>query len=47
MQLNEEYLNFNEFNIYGINHLKDNNMDDAYIRRYKEIAKDLMKFFCN
>ena len=47
MQLNEEYLNFNEFNIYGINHLKDNNMDDAYIRRYKEISKDLMNFFCN
>ena len=47
MKLYEEYLNSNEFNIYEINHLKDNNMDDAYIRRYKEIAKDLMNFFCN
>jgi len=47
MQLYEEYLNSNEFNICEINRLKDNNMDDAYIRRYKVIAKDLMKFFCN
>ena len=47
MQLYEEYLNSNEFNIYEINRLKESNMDDAYIRRYKEIAKDLMKFFCN
>ena len=47
MQLYDEYLNSNEFNINEINRLKNNNMDDAYIRRYKEIAKDLMKFFCN
>ena len=47
MQLYDEYLNSNEFNICEINRLKDNNMDDAYIRRYKVIAKDLMKFFCN
>ena len=31
MELYDEYLNSNEFNIYEINHLKDNNMDDAYM----------------
>ena len=45
-QLYEEYLDSNEFNIYEINRLKNNKMDENYIRRYKELSKDLMNFFC-
>ena len=45
-QLYEEYLDSNEFNIYEINRLKNNKMDEEYIRRYKNLAKDLMNFFC-
>ena len=45
-QLYEEYLDSNEFEIYEINRLKNKKMDEEYIRRYKEFAKDLMNFFC-
>ena len=46
-ELYEEYLDSDEFNIDEINRLKKSKMENEYIRRYKEIAKDLINFFVN
>ena len=46
-ELYEEYLDSDEFNIDEINRLKKNKMENEYIRRYKDIAKDLINFFVN
>jgi len=45
-ELYEEYLDSDEFNIDEINRLKKSKMENEYIRRYKDIAKDLINFFC-
>ena len=45
-ELYEEYLDSDEFNIDEINRLKKSKMENEYIRRYKDIAKDLNNFFC-
>ena len=46
-ELYEEYLDSDEFNIDEINRLKKSKMENEYIRRYKNIAKDLINFFVN
>ena len=46
-ELYEEYLDSDEFNIDEINRLKKSKMENEYIRRYKDIAKDLINFFVN
>ena len=46
-ELYEEYLDSDEFNIDEINRLKKSKMENEYIRRYKNIAKDLINFFIN
>ena len=43
--LYEEYLDSDEFNIDEINRLKKSKMENEYIKRYKDIAKDLINFF--
>ena len=45
-ELYEEYLDSDEFKIDEINRLKESKMENHYIRRYKDIAKDLINFFC-
>ena len=45
-ELYEEFLDSDEFNIDEINRLKKSKMENDYIRRYKDIAKDLINFFC-
>jgi hypothetical protein len=45
-ELYEEYLSSDEFKIDEINRLKESKMENHYIRRYKDIAKDLINFFC-
>ena len=45
--LYEEYFDSDEFNIDEINRLKKSKMENEYIRRYKDIAKDLINFFVN
>ena len=44
-ELYEEYLNSDEFRIDELSRIKQNIMQDDYIRRYKDIAKNLIKFF--
>jgi len=44
-ELYEEYLDSDEFNIDEINRLKKSKMENEYIKRYKDIAKDLINFF--
>ena len=46
-ELYEEYLDSDELKIEEINRLKKCKIENGYIRRYKDIAKDLIKFFCN
>ena len=46
-ELYEEYLDSDEFKIDEINRLKERKMENHYIRRYKDIAKDLINFFVN
>jgi len=46
-ELYEEYLDSDEFKIDEINRLKKSKMENEYIRRYKNIAKDLINFFVN
>ena len=46
-ELYEEYLDSDEFKIDEINRLKERKMENNYIRRYKDIAKDLINFFVN
>ena len=46
-ELYEEYLDSDEFKIDEINRLKESKMENHYIRRYKDIAKDLINFFVN
>ena len=46
-ELYEEYLDSDEFIIDEINRLKKSKMENEYIRRYKDIAKDLINFFVN
>ena len=45
-ELYGEFLDSDEFNIDEINRLKKSKMENDYIRRYKDIAKDLINFFC-
>ena len=44
-ELFEVYINSKEFNIDEINRLKNKNMENAYIKYYKYLAKNLIKFF--
>ena len=44
-ELYQEYLNSNEFKIDEINRIKIDNANDDYIKRYKDIAMGLIKFF--
>jgi len=44
-ELFEEYINSKEFNIDEINRLKNKNMENTYIKYYKYLAKNLIKFF--
>jgi len=49
-ELFEEYINSKEFHIDEINRLKNNknnNFGDVYIKYYKYLAKNLLKFFSN
>ena len=46
-ELFEVYINSKEFNIDEINRLKNKNMENAYIKYYKYLAKNLIKFFSN
>ena len=43
-ELFEDYLNSKEFKIDEINRLKNNKMDDVYIKRYIYLAKNFIKF---
>ena len=45
LELFEVYINSKEFNIDEINRLKNKNMENAYIKYYKYLAKNLIKFF--
>ena len=45
LQLYQEYLNSDKFKIDEIERLKKYNMNDDYIERYKDLAKNLIKFF--
>ena len=47
LELFEVYINSKEFNIDEINRLKNKNMENAYIKYYKYLAKNLIKFFSN
>ena len=44
-ELFEEYINSKEFMNDEINRLKDNKMEDSYIKRYIYLARNLMKFY--
>ena len=44
-ELFEEYLNSDDFKIGEINRIKMDNVKDDYIKRYKDIARGLIKFF--
>ena len=44
-ELFEEYINSKEFNIDEINRLKNNNLEDVYIKRYIYQAKHFMEYF--
>ena len=44
-ELFEEYLNSDDFKIDEINRIKMDNVKDDYIKRYKDIARGLIKFF--
>ena len=46
IELYEEYINSDEFAIDEIERLKKNKMSDEYIKRYKNLAKNLIEFFC-
>ena len=46
-ELFEEYINSKEFNIDEINRLKNNNLEDVYIKRYLYLAKHFIKYFEN
>ena len=46
IELYEEYINSDEFIIDEIERLKKNKMSDEYIKRYKNLAKNLIGFFC-
>ena len=43
-ELFEEYINSKEFKIDEINRLKNNNLDDSYIKRYIYLARNFIKF---
>ena len=43
-ELFEEYINSKEFKIDEINRLKNNNMEESYIKRYIYLAKNFIKF---
>ena len=44
-ELFEEYINSKEFNINEINRLKNNNMEDVYIKKYIYQSKYFMEYF--
>ena len=44
-ELYEEHLNSDEFKVKEINRLKEKKMGDNYIKRYIELAKNLIEFF--
>ena len=44
-ELFEEYINSNEFNVDEINRLKNKNMDNAYIKKYKYQSKHFIEYF--
>ena len=44
-ELFEEYINSKEFNIDEINRLKNKNMDNAYIKKYKYQSKHFIEYF--
>ncbi len=44
-ELYEEYINSDEFKISEINRLKKNKMQDIYITKYINLAKNLIEFF--
>ena len=46
-QLYTEYINSEEFNINEIKRLRQKKMGENYIERYKNLAKNLIKFFSN
>ena len=46
-QLYTEYINSEEFNINEIKRLRQKKMGEDYIERYKNLAKNLIKFFSN
>ena len=46
-ELYTEYINSDEFNINEIKRLKQKKMGDDYIERYKNLSKNLIKFFAN
>ena len=46
-ELIEEYINYEEFKIGELNHLKMKKFDDKYINKYKELAEELINFFVN
>ena len=43
-ELFEEYINSKEFKIDEINRLKNNNMEESYIKRYIYLARNFIKF---
>ena len=43
-ELNEEYINYDEFKIGEINRLKEKKMEDDYIRRYISLANNFIEF---
>ena len=44
-ELYEEYINSDEFKISEINRLKKNKMQEDYIIKYVNLAKNLIEFF--
>ena len=44
-ELYEEYINSDEFRINEINRLKKNKMQEDYIIKYVNLAKNLIEFF--
>ena len=43
-ELNEEYINYDEFKIGEINRLKEKKMEDDYIKRYISLANNFIEF---
>lgn len=47
IQLFEEYINSNDFQVDEINRIKEKINENKYIQNYENVAKNYIRFFCN